>query len=775
MKPYSGFLANMRSSDTEMYNEPGANTMVVEANPLAIATYCMNGEDEGESRVEPHVGLEFESADDARDFYNAYAMQAGFKIRIGQLYRSRVDGSIASRRFVCAKEGFQLHSRTGCPAFMRVKRLDSGKWVLDHFHKDHNHDLEPSGEICPPLYQGKYLSASKSLVDVYTRSGARSVDEEEEENGHPCPSGVINVKRLKMEEDEADQNVEPHVGLEFNSANEAYKLYLAFAANAGFKIRIGQLFRSKNDGSITSRRFVCSKEGHQHPSRVGCGAFMRIKRQDSGRWVVDRLQKEHNHDLGAPRGVNMKTPAALIDLEEVSGGPVSKRSRESSSIGNDWYNVLFEYFQSRQADDTGFFYAVDTDHGKCRSIFWADGRSRFLCSQFGDAIVFDTTYRRSTYLVPLVMFIGINHHKQPVLLGCSLVADESEESFAWLFRTYLKAMSGRRPVSIIADQDTAIEQAIAEVFPGIHHRFSMWQMKAKEEEYLGALMGTDFDYDYEQCIYQSHSATEFDSSWITFLEKYGLKNNNWLKEMYKRRKNWVPLFLRGTFFAGIPLRGSMTSYFGALLNAQTPLSEFVLRYEKGLERRREEERRADFTSSDSQLHLRTKEPLEDQCRMLYTITMFKVFQRELVDCYQYFGIKIYEEGIISKYLVKKCGNEDEQQTVTLNASNLNVNCSCQMFEYEGVLCRHVLRVFLIVNVRELPSRYILHRWTKNAEYGLLCDIESGGTSQDLKSLMLWSLREEAHNYIAAGATSLERYKLGLEIMREGRRNFCWHS
>ena len=61
---------------------------------------------------------------------------------------------------------------------------------------------------------------------------------------------------------------------------------------------IGQLFQSKNDDSITSWRFVLSKEGFQHLSRVGCGAFTRIKWLDNGRWIVDRYQLEHNHELG---------------------------------------------------------------------------------------------------------------------------------------------------------------------------------------------------------------------------------------------------------------------------------------------------------------------------------------------------------------------------------------------------------------------------------------------------------------------------------------------
>lgn len=759
--------------------------MTVRAKPAGLAVLKNNGhrEDEGESKIEPYVGLEFDSAEDAQEFYNLYAAQAGFRIRIGQLYRSRVDGSVVSRRFVCSKEGFQTNSRTGCPAFIRVQKADSGKWVLANIKKEHNHELDLSGEIRPPHIQRKALPTPRSTAVVSSRTGIRSLEEE-------GPSGVIDLKRLKREEVAGEPRGEPSKGLEFTSANEAYKFYYTYAATAGFKVRIGQLFRSKNDGSITSRRFVCSKEGHQHPSRVGCGAFMRIQRQESGRWVVDRLSKEHNHELDSPADASRKIAAASkgfkeelssglenLDLFETNGGLSLVRRGRDGSVGSDWYSMLLEYFQSRQAEDTGFFYALEVDNGRCMSVFWADGRSRFSCTQFGDAIVFETAYRRGNYMVPFASFVGVNHHRQPVLLGCALIADESEEAFTWVFQAWLRAMSGRHPVSIIADQDKPIQHSIAQVFPGTHHRFSAWQILVKEHENLGALLSIDgeFKYEYETCISQSQTANEFDSAWNVLLNKYNLKENAWLKEMYRMRKSWVPLHVRSTFFAGIPVDGNMKSYFGTLLTAQTPLNEFLIRYEKAIEQRREEERKEDFNSFNLQAVLHTKDPIEEQCRRLYTITMFKVFQKELLECYSYVGIKINVEGAISRYLVQKCGNGDERNTVAFNASNLNISCSCRMFEFEGVLCRHALKVFQIMNIRELPSRYILHRWTKNAKYGILRDVDSGGGSQDFKALMVWSLREEARNYIEAGAASIERYKLAFEIMQEGRRNLCWQN
>nr|KYP72796.1 Protein FAR1-RELATED SEQUENCE 7 [Cajanus cajan] len=604
-------------------------------------------EDEIDFSCEPYLGLEFDAADDALKFYTSYANRMGFKVRIGQLYRSRTDGSVSSRRFVCSKEGHQLSSRTGCPAFIRVQINGSGKWVIDHFHKDHNHNLDISGENCTPTVQQKGGAAINSITEFPRRPRKKLLEEANDESS--CPFGIIDFK----------------------------------------------------------------------------------------------------HNYPAPRG------------------------GRQNHIRSEWYSMLLEYFQSRQAEDTGFFFAVEVDNGNCMSIFWADGRSRYSCSQFGDVLVLDTSYRKTVYLVPFATFVGVNHHKQPVLLGCALIAEESEESFTWLFQTWLRAMSGRQPLTVIADQDIAIQRAIAKVFPVTHYRFSLWQLRAKEQENMG-LMGDDFTKDYEKCVYQSQTIDEFEATWNVLLNKYELKDNAWLKEMYEKRPSWVPLYLKSTFCAGIPMNESLDSFFGALLNAQTPLVEFIPRYERGLERRREEERKEDFNTSNFQPMLQTKEPVEEQCRRLYTLTVFKVFQKELLQCYSYLGFKIFEEGGLSRYLVRRCGNDTEKHVVTCNASNLSINCSCQMFEYEGVLCRHVLRVFQILQLREVPPRYILHRWTRNAEDGVFPDIESWSSSQELKSLMLWSLRETASKYIDAGATSIEKYKLAYEILREGGRKLCWH-
>ncbi|KAJ6430957.1 hypothetical protein OIU84_018463 [Salix udensis] len=238
-------FSNTRSSSSVPYREEHGNAMIVRAHPLSVARANDNVNVQGArgSGLEPRIGLEFDSADDAREFYSVYATHVGFKTRTGQLYRSRTDGSVASRRFVCSKEGFQLSSRTGCPAFIRVQRKDSGKWVVDQIHKDHNHELGDVEESRPPILPQRTPTGRKSSAKASSKSKLKLLAEVD--GGQPCLSGSISFKRVKTGGDGGQPKAEPYAGLVFSSTDEAYHFYIRYADEAGFKTRIGQLFRSK--------------------------------------------------------------------------------------------------------------------------------------------------------------------------------------------------------------------------------------------------------------------------------------------------------------------------------------------------------------------------------------------------------------------------------------------------------------------------------------------------------------------------------------------------
>ncbi|KAJ4963306.1 hypothetical protein NE237_023245 [Protea cynaroides] len=117
---------------------------------------------------EPRVGMEFESETAVHAFYSAYADRVGFVIRWSRLGRSRRDRAVIAREFVCNKEGFRVPdkrnkteskpratTRVGCKAMMAAKKLNSGKWVISRFVKEHSHPLIILGyrktSICGPF------------------------------------------------------------------------------------------------------------------------------------------------------------------------------------------------------------------------------------------------------------------------------------------------------------------------------------------------------------------------------------------------------------------------------------------------------------------------------------------------------------------------------------------------------------------------------------------------------------------------------------------------
>lgn len=109
---------------------------------------------EGNLDMEPYVGMEFESEEAAKVFYDAYATHIGFIMRVDAFRRSMRDGKVVWRRLVCNKEGFRKHrprrsenrkpraiTREGCKAMIVVKKEKTGKWVVTRFVKEHNHPL----------------------------------------------------------------------------------------------------------------------------------------------------------------------------------------------------------------------------------------------------------------------------------------------------------------------------------------------------------------------------------------------------------------------------------------------------------------------------------------------------------------------------------------------------------------------------------------------------------------------------------------------------------
>ncbi|KAJ6937581.1 hypothetical protein NC652_012030 [Populus alba x Populus x berolinensis] len=164
--------------------------------------------------------------------------------------------------------------------------------------------------------------------------------------------------------------------------------------------------------------------------------------------------------------------------------------------------------------------------------------------------------------------------------------------------------------------------------------------------------------------------------------------------------------------------------------------------------------------------------MEKQAAGLYTRRIFMKFQDELVETLANPATKIDDSGTITTYHVAKFGEEHKAHTVCFNSVEMKATCSCQMFEYSGIICRHILAVFRAKNVLTLPSQYVLKRWTTNAKSRAVLDegaSELPNDSRESLTVRYNNLRQEAIKYVEEGAKSIHIYNVAMDALQEAAK------
>ena len=108
------------------------------------------------------------------------------------------------------------------------------------------------------------------------------------------------------------------MGFEFDSIEDAEKFYNTYSSAMGFSVRKDDIRHYKN-GTISIRRWVCSKEGlrskkdlekenrKKEPkalTRSNCLAALRVNYNKlTGKYIVKEFTVEHSHRLAALREV----------------------------------------------------------------------------------------------------------------------------------------------------------------------------------------------------------------------------------------------------------------------------------------------------------------------------------------------------------------------------------------------------------------------------------------------------------------------------------------
>ncbi|XP_065856932.1 protein FAR1-RELATED SEQUENCE 7-like [Euphorbia lathyris] len=561
------------------------------------------------------------------------------------------------------------------------------------------------------------------------------------------------------------------IGTEFESDEHAYNFYNKYARLVGFSVRKDWVNRSKVHGLVVSRKFTCSKEGyrrkdkrdinvkkHRKETRTGCLAHMIITSQPAGKYQVTHFEAEHNHDninpyspqtlplqkeLYLAEAVEADSKNNLVTESNTALGLVNKRLDACESLdilAMDFDNYLhserlrdmkrgeagrlLRYFQRQHFENLMLFHAIQVDiDDKVSNIFWTDDKMAVDYYHFGDIVCFDTIYRTNKGILPFVQFIGLNHHNQPIIFAAALLFDDTIESLKWLFNTFIEAMSGKKPKFILTDQDAAIVEAINAVLPETSHHICVWQMYQNSLKHLShSLKDTDsFSCDFRSCIYDHKDEEEFIHAWEAFLDKYGLQKNEWLRWMFREREKWAIIYGKNTFF--IDAKGSYVAEDLHMtlrnhLSSEPDILQFFKFFERIVDEQRFKEIQANNEMVRCMPRLMGNVVLLKHASDIYTPEAFEIFQREYERCLNFVVGQCNENGLFLEYKVSMFGRTQEC-SVTFNPSDDTVFCSCMKFENVGFLCGHALKVLDTRNIKVVPSRYILKRWTKDASIGLM--------------------------------------------------------
>ncbi|PUZ46224.1 hypothetical protein GQ55_7G035200 [Panicum hallii var. hallii] len=602
----------------------------------------------------------------------------------------------------------------------------------------------------------------------------------------------------------------PEVGMVFSTLQDAHRFINVYGQVTGFAVIKGTNYKHKKI------IFVCNKsrkaretDTRQRKRRrdavehTQCRMKVTVKLV-ADRWEVTAAMNEHNHPLWCSplltrffmshkdmsdeerhfsrilqesrikpakimeifrklQGRLKNVPVRKVDVNNLKQSDRLMKTR-NTDIGS-----TLEHVRRLQKEQPGFYYAMKTDEDSTiRSIFWTDARARLDYTLYGDFIHFNTTYRTNAYRMPFASLIGINGHGKPTVFGWALLENDEAETFSWLFRTFLDVMDGKKPSIIITHQDSAIQKSIAEVFPTVFHRFSMWHVVKEAAAEVGGFMVNRPGMEAELICLITNSLTteEFGNGWKGMLEKYTAELNEHLKHMYWTRSMWVPVYFRHVFCPFIRSFGrceSTHSIFKDYVLQEDTIETFISQYNIFQEESVSIDR---FESTLQKPIYCTRQLIERRAAEIYTMGLFLKFQKELLDA-SAFNVFEKEDRI---YTVQRVVDYEDAEfpndsfTIEVDMKNKTFNCICSKFERDGILCCHVLRLFTQFGINEIPEHYIKQRWTKKfreQELQKLC-IEKTGSIASQNSLRYAMLMNRMAETCASVSKDPNRSQIFLE-------------
>ncbi|KAL2901775.1 Protein FAR1-RELATED SEQUENCE 11, partial [Bienertia sinuspersici] len=259
--------------------------------------------------------------------------------------------------------------------------------------------------------------------------------------------------------------------------------------------------------------------------------------------------------------------------------------------------------------------------------------------------------------------------------------------------TFVSVMK-KAPKTIITDQDPWMSEAISTEMPTTKHSFCIWHITSKFSCWFAALLCNEYQKwcgDFYM-LYKMTSPEEFEQNWSIVIERYNCKV----------REFWAPSYLRDYFFRGIKNNWKIREY--KCIYQEICFFSHISQIDMVVEEISQEHSHKKVVVTLRPISWKSNSPLEKQAFEVLTPFAFKKFQ-ELARCTSYTMMQVDANKFIVRFFE---GNTARHHKVFWDG--YTALCSCKNFEFWGIICRHILRVFCQRDCFVIPPSYLPPRW-----------------------------------------------------------------
>ncbi|GMQ02743.1 hypothetical protein CsSME_00048833 [Camellia sinensis var. sinensis] len=200
------------------------------------------------------------------------------------------------------------------------------------------------------------------------------------------------------------------------------------------------------------------------------------------------------------------------------------------------------------------------------------------------------------------------------------------------------------------------------------------------------------------------------------LDKYEVTDNHWLKLTFGVKEKWGWPYVRNAWGAGMSstqLSESFNAFLKDFIRSDHNLMQFFMHFDRVLSEKRYKELQAEYALCQKLPRVNIKVKIMEQAAAVYTNKIFEEFQDEYVKSLEVNIEEIENDGESTVYTV--LDSDGIKVRKVRQECDDSVTCNCRKFEMKGILCSHCLKILRErLNLKEIPSQYILKRWTKKA-------------------------------------------------------------